>query len=40
MEKNNNNNNNNLSEKAVVLAIIAIFVGSAFVPAVGSQIEI
>ena len=26
-------------EKAVVLAIVAVFIGSAFVPAVGSQIK-
>ena len=30
---------NSLFEKAVVLAIVAVFIGSAFVPAVGSQWE-
>jgi len=26
-------------EKAVVLAIVAVFIGSAFVPAIGSQVK-
>ena len=34
-----NNISKSFVEKAVVLAIVAVFIGSAFMPAVGSQSE-